>query len=287
MKNNILIILSVFLLTPVHGQSQWLVAEGDGGKLSIQIFDEDFALEGKLIYNTSCTSCHGTPEQGNYTMMSPPPGDISEDRFRVQKDGELLYKIQKGRGSMPAFENSFSEREIWSLVAYMRSFHSGYEQQFPDLEGIEIPQLELSLGYDENVDKLVVRVSDEKTDQAEGVSVRAYVKGMFGNHFLGKALTNEYGIAYIPIDVKLPGDREGYLSVLLKADKGYGNAKLEERIQAASPTQVSSAIEGRHLWSRARKAPIWMIVFFNLIGVGIWSVILFIIVSLRRIRKLQ
>jgi len=289
MKISLLTIIPAFFFASLYlqAQSDWIVAGEEGGKLSIQIFDEDFAQEGKQIYNTACTSCHGMPEQENYTMLSPPPGDISEDRFKNQKDGELLYKIQKGRVSMPAFENSYSEHEIWSIVAYIRSFHSGYEQEFPDLEGIEIPVLAMKLGYDENVDKLVVRVSDEKTDQSEGVNVRAYVKGMFGNHFLGKAITNAYGIAYIPIDSKLPGDEQGYVSVLLKADKGYGNAKLEERIQAAAPTHRTSAIEGRHLWSRASKAPIWMIVFFNLIGIGVWLAMIYIVIALRKIKKLQ
>lgn len=289
MKNKIslLLALSFCISLFANAQSEWIVAEEDGQKLSILPFDEDMALEGRQIYNISCKSCHGSPEQSDFTMMSPSPGDVSEDRFTIQKDGELLYKIQKGRGTMPSFNISYAESEIWTLVAYIRSFHPAYVQEFPDLEGIEIPQLTLELGYDENVDQLVIRVSDEKTDMSEGVSVKAYVQGMFGNHFLGSALTNEYGLAYITIDSKLPGDKEGYVDVLLKASKGYGNARLEERIQAAAPTVRTNILEGRHLWSRARKAPIWMIVFFNLIGFGIWAFIVVILIGLRKIKKLQ
>lgn len=289
MKNRILFILpAIFCGTMLlSAQTQWEVPEEAHEKLSIQVFDEDIELEGQLIYSISCTSCHGTPTEANFTMMSPPPGDISEERFIIQKDGDLLYKIQKGRGSMPAFENTYSEPEIWSLVAYMRSFHEGYTQLFPNLEGIEIPVLALELGYDENVDKLVIRISDDKSEQSEGVTVKAYVKGLFGNHFLGTELTNEYGLAYVPIDAKLPGDEEGYVNVIIKASKGYGTAKLEERIQAASPTTYTSIVEGRHIWSRARKAPIWMIIMFNLIGAGIWACIVFILFELRKIKKLQ
>ena len=289
MKNSITLILILFISNTfvISAQTPWPVPEEFVQKLSIQIYDEEIEQEGKQIYRRSCTSCHGTPTEGNFTLMSPTPGDVSEERFIIQKDGELLYKIQKGRGTMPAFENSFSEAELWSLVAYIRSFHPGYIQEFPDLEGIEIPKLTLQLEYDENVDKLVIHVSDDKNELSEGVNIKAYVKGMFGNHFLGNAVTNEYGIAYVGIDALLPGDEEGYVTVLVKASKGYGAAKLEERIQAATPTIKTSIIEGRHLWSRAKQAPIWMIVMFNLIGVGIWLAMIFILVELRKIKKLQ
>jgi len=289
MNNKLILLILIWFCTAVniYAQSDWEIPDEAGKKLSIQLFDEDIQQEGKQIYTTSCVSCHGTPSQADYTMMAPPPGDISEDRFKIQTDGELLYKIQKGRGSMPAFENTYSENEIWSLVAYMRGFHSGYSQEFPNLKGIEIPKLALNIGYDENVDKLVIKVSDDKNEKSEGVNIKAYVKGMFGNHYLGKAMTNEFGIAYVDIDANLPGDEQGFVTVLIKANKGYGNAKQEERIQAARPTINTSVIEGRHLWSRAKRAPIWMIVIFNLIGIGIWATILYIIIGLRKIKKLQ
>jgi hypothetical protein len=290
MKNRLFILAGIFLLNISAisiAQGDWEVPESDKGKLSLLMFDEDIAFEGNQIYAVSCISCHGNPTQANYTIMSPPPGDVSEERFQIQVDGELFYKIQKGRGAMPSFENSYSENEIWTMVAYIRSFDENYVQLLPDLEGIEIPVLELLLGYDENVDKLVVKISDDKNDKSAGVTVKAYIKGLFGNHFLGKVESNEEGIAYFDIDAKIPGDEEGFVDVIVKASKGYGSAKVEEKIQAGLPSVFVSITEGRHLWSTAKKAPIWMIVIFNLIGAGIWIVIIYILFGLRKIRKLQ
>ncbi len=271
----------------IFSQENWEVPENEKEKLSIRIFDEELRLDGQRIYNLSCVSCHGSPTQANFTMMVPSPGDVASGRFQQQPDGELFYKIQKGRGPMPSFENTYAEDEIWSLIAYIRSFHKGYQQQMPNLEGIEIPQLEIELGYDENVDKLVVKVSDDKNEFSENVAVKGYVKGMFGNHFLGKAETNEFGIAYIDIDANLPGDSDGKVMVLIKATKGYGSARLEQKIAAARQTISKSVIEGRHLWSKAKKAPWWMIIAFNMIGIGIWGTIIYIIIGLRKIKKLQ
>lgn len=282
----ILIFQALFCLQ-LSAQEEWLVPASESERLSIQLFDEDIQQEGKQIYSTSCISCHGNPTQENYTRMAPPPGDVSSELFQTQSDGDLLYKIKKGRGSMPSFENSFSENELWSLVAYMRGFHEGYIQERPNMEGIEIPVLVLGISYDENVDKLVVKVTNEEQESMDGVSVKGFIKGMFGNFMLGKTQTNELGIAYFDIDSKIPGDKDGFITVIVKASKGYGAAKTEERVQAAAPTVNVSAIAGRHLWSTAKKAPWWQIIAFNLMGVGVWLVILYILIGLRKIKKLQ
>lgn len=289
MRNIFLPVLFLPLLSAgiLHAQSAWQVPDEAQQKLSIRTFDGDMERAGQQIYQEACMSCHGTPGQGDFTMMVPPPGDIAEDRFHSQPDGALFYKIGKGRDAMPSFENTLSEDEIWSLIAYIRSFHEGYVQKMPDLEGIEIPVLELDLGYDENVDKLVVKVADSARGIVAGANVRAYIKGMFGDHYLGKDQTNEFGVAYVDIDASLPGDSEGFVTVLIKADLGYGRASLTQEIMAAKPAQNIPVTAGRHLWSPARKAPVWMIVIFNLIGIGVWATIFYIIFGLRKIRKLQ
>ncbi len=268
-------------------QEKWLVPEANNDMLSILIFDEDTQLEGKLIYTRSCRSCHGDPTKKDFTIMSPSPGDVASDLYQDQTDGSLFYKIQKGRGPMPSFENAFSEEEIWSLVSYIRSFNPEYQQKLPNLEGIEIPNLTLHISYDENIDKLVVKVTSDSLEVMADASVKAYIQGMFGKYPLGSEMTNELGIAYFHIDSKIPGDTEGYLDILVKTYKDYGTAKYAGKIQAGNPTIRKSAIEGRHLWSAAKKAPIWMIIIFNMMGIGIWGVIIYVIFGLRKFKKLS
>ncbi|MEN8229199.1 MAG: hypothetical protein ABFS38_13660, partial [Bacteroidota bacterium] len=190
-------------------------------------------------------------------------------------------------GSMPSFEKAFAEEEIWSLVSYIRSFNPDYQQKLPNLEGIEIPNLALNIGYDENIDNLVVKVRSDTPEPMADASVKAYVLGMFGKYPLGSERTNELGIAYFPIDSKIPGDADGYLDVQVKAIKDYGTAKFVGRVRAGTPTIKKSAIEGRHLWSTPRKAPVWMIIIFNIIGIGIWAAIIYILIGLRKLKKLQ
>jgi len=283
-KSLLLICLCTLLVANAYAQSDWEVPAKEQEKVSFIMFDDDMILEGSIAYENSCTSCHGTPGLDDYMPMAPTPGDPASDQFQKQTDGALFYKIKAGREAMPKFEDVFADDEIWNLVAYIRSFNKDYKQPVPDLEGIVIPKYNLKLAFDENVDKLVVKVFSEEIPQA-GVDVAAFVKGMFGKLLLGKTQTNELGIAYLDVDPKLPGDEEGKLHIMVKATKGYGLAKLNQDMKIVKPSIRKSAIEGRHIWSTDKMAPIWLKVSFFFTVFGIWIVMFFIVLGLRNINK--
>ena len=285
-KNILILCLFGFMLSPVcFGQDEWIAPESEKENVSIFTFDEEFSRSGEVLYNNSCLSCHGDPTQSNYTPMVPPPGDVADTKIQNQTDGELYHKIIKGRGAMPGFEDALSAEEVWSLIAYFRSFNETYEQPVPNLEGIEIPVLTLQLGYDDNVDKLVVKVFDEAEKPFADASVSAFVKGFFGNLLLGKSQTNDAGIAYFDVDSKLPGDLDGKIEVLVKASKSYGSVKEVQELEMVEPTLHANIIEGRHLWSVSKKAPIWLMSIFIMTLVSIWGAIFFILIGLRKIKK--
>ncbi|SMO90205.1 Cytochrome C oxidase, cbb3-type, subunit III [Saccharicrinis carchari] len=288
-KNIIIITLATILLPcmVVKAQEAWVVPDAAKEEVSIFTFDEEFARAGEVIYNNACTSCHGDPTQGNFTPMAPPPGDVASEIFQNQPDGALFHKIAIGRGSMPGFGDALSTEEIWSLVAYIRSFNEDYKQPVPDLEGIEIPVLTLKLSFDDNVDKLVVKVFNDEGEGVPGASVSAFVKGLFGNMLLGKVQTNQLGISYFDVDYKLPGDSEGNIEMLVKASKGYGSIKKVQKLNITEPNVAESLIAGRNLWSTAKKTPIWLIAIFTISLISIWGAIAYVVLGLRKIKKLK
>jgi len=268
----------------VNAQSDWEVTAEENEIISFFMFDEDMINEGGMIYENSCTSCHGMPGEDDYMAMAPSPGDPAAEKFQAQTDGSLFHKIKLGRGSMPSFGDVFADDETWNIVAYIRSFNENYKQPIPDLGGVEIPKYTMKLDFDENVDKLVVKVFSKEIPQA-GVDVSAFVKGMFGKFLLGKTQTNELGIAYLDVDPDMPGDEEGMLHVMVKATKGYGLAKLNQKMKMVQPVVRQSAIEGRHIWSTDKMAPIWLKVSFFFTIFGVWIVLFFIVFGLRNINK--
>ena len=276
---------AIVISTSVAAQDEWEVPDNEKENVSILMFDEEFEIAGQIIYDNSCKSCHGNPTQDDFTAMMPSPGDIASDIFQNQADGELFYKIKSGRGSMPNFEDALGQDEIWDLVAYIRSFNENYEQPKPNLEGIVIPIIQMQLSYDENVDKLVVKTLDENGNPMLDVVVKAYVKGTFGNFLLGKNRCNELGIAYFDVDSKMPGDENGNLEVIVKASKGYGTAKINQKMALVEPVTHVSIIEGRHLWSVAKKAPYWLIFAFLSMVIGIWGAIIYVVIGLVKLKN--
>lgn len=280
----ILLCLCFLAVANVNAQSDWQVTAEEDKSLSPFLFDDDMILEGRVIYENSCTSCHGTPGQDDFTPMAPSPGDPASNQFQAQSDGALFHKIKLGRGAMPKFEDAIADDELWNLVAYIRSFNADYKQELPNMEGVVIPEYTMKLAFDENIDKLVVKVFSNEIAQPE-INVSAFVKGTFGKYLIGKALTNELGIAYLDVDPELPGDEEGKLDILVKATKGFGRAKIDANMVMAKPTIKKSAIEGRHIWSNDKNAPIWLKVSFFVTIFGVWFVLFFIVIGLRGIKK--
>lgn len=286
-KKYMIYLLSLLICASfINAQEKWEVPEKEKKKISFRRFDDDMLNEGRMLYDVSCLSCHGNPTQADFTLMVPSPGDPGAEKIQNQTDGELFYKILTGRNLMPKFEEAYSEDEIWSIIAYFRSFNEKYKQPLPDLTGIYVPEYVIKLGYDDNVDKLVVKITD-KNKPASDVNVNAYIKAMFGKFLLGKLQTNKNGIAYFDVDSELPGDEEGNLEVIVKATKGYAYAKTTAKMKMATPTINKSAIEGNHLWSAGKDAPTWIKSTFYVVLIGIWLIMLYVVFSLRKLKKLN
>lgn len=281
----ILIFLIAFSI-PIHSQELWSVPNEDGKKISPALFTDEMKQEGATIYENACVSCHGNPGMQNYAKLSPSPGDVGSDKFQNQSDGSLFYKIRKGRGVMPSFENNFSEEETWNLIAYLRQTNKNYVQATPVATGEKMALLNAKLGYDDNVQKLVVKVTADSLPEA-GIKVAAYVKSSFGMYALKKESTNKLGIAYIEIDHDLPADSTGKMVFYAKISKGASTLKVTDTLLVAEPRIITSVIDGRHLWSTSENAPIWLKVIFWSSLITIWGTIIYIVFGLLRINKLK
>ncbi|MEN8115603.1 MAG: cytochrome c [Bacteroidota bacterium] len=286
MRNLILTIIVCAIPVILMAQNEWIIPEADLQKISPYIFEDDVVNSGEIIYENSCISCHGTPTKNNPMVFVPSPGDPASEKFQNQTDGSIYYKISNGRGGMPAFAETFAEEEIWGLIGYFRSFNENYEQPEFDYGDEVLAELALGLSYDENVDKLVVKVTSNG-EHKEGIEVSSWVVGLFGKFPLGVESTNNSGIAYFSVDPTLPGDEEGNITVQVRAQQGYSIEKINQKMKLVNPTEKTSLIEGRHLWSPALKAPWWLIIVYNLVVVGIWSIIIYIVIGLFRLKKVS
>jgi mono/diheme cytochrome c family protein len=80
---------------------------------------------GAGLYVGYCLLCHGERGRGDgpwVEKLPTPPADLTEpgllDR---QSDGEIFWKITKGREQMPGFDTQLKEEQRWHLVNYLRA----------------------------------------------------------------------------------------------------------------------------------------------------------------------
>jgi mono/diheme cytochrome c family protein len=84
---------------------------------------------GGQLYQKKCSTCHGTQGLGNGMIsnsLNPSPALLA---YLIQMpmtiDSFLLWSISEGGKefgtSMPAFNDSLSDQEIWQIISYMRA----------------------------------------------------------------------------------------------------------------------------------------------------------------------
>jgi mono/diheme cytochrome c family protein len=79
----------------------------------------------KAIYEDRCARCHGDRGAGDgpdASLYKPLPSRLDDDKTRQMTEGELFWKISKGRRPMPGYSNELTEEQRWQLVNLLRTF---------------------------------------------------------------------------------------------------------------------------------------------------------------------
>jgi len=88
------------------------------------------ASQGHPLFLHYCAACHGVSGDGdgyNAEQLDKEPAELSDLKFISKKKDSQIYRVIKFGGQgvkksqlMPEFGRTLSEKEIWSLVAYVR-----------------------------------------------------------------------------------------------------------------------------------------------------------------------
>lgn len=79
--------------------------------------------KGENVYRTNCSACHGLDARGNegdILGLSTDPPDLLM-RAKHHPQGDLFWKIKKGRKDMPGFEGVLQDNDIWSIIHFLKS----------------------------------------------------------------------------------------------------------------------------------------------------------------------
>jgi len=82
---------------------------------------------GKSLYTQQCATCHGESGLGDGSsarFLQKHPRNLTTSEFQSQTDGEIFWKIDNGNSPMPAFNDMLTEKQMWIVVNYLRTFAS-------------------------------------------------------------------------------------------------------------------------------------------------------------------
>jgi hypothetical protein len=98
--------------------------------------------------------------------------------------------------------------------------------------------------------------------------------------------TDETGTIIVPIDPGIPGVHGDLtIEVVLNESEEYGTLIARITGNLGTPVVDQSTFEERTMWSPGTKTPIFLLLSFNSIMIGIWIIILFLIFNLTKIYK--
>jgi mono/diheme cytochrome c family protein len=121
---SLLIVAFGVMICQAQQQSAEWVAPPEAKKLKNRVSLPGEKIDGiAMIYREKCVSCHGEKGKSNgptSITLSVTPADLADSKVPKMKDGELFWKISKGRPPMPAFESELSETDRWQMVNYVR-----------------------------------------------------------------------------------------------------------------------------------------------------------------------
>lgn len=273
-------------------KSDWEVPADKAERLSPAQFTDENVRAGEAVYNANCVSCHGNPSKKNYIPLVPEPGDPADSKFSLNQDGELLYKLQEGRGAMPSFKATLSTSDLWNVISYMRTFHKDYTQKVAvevvrsGLSGGKV-DVKLSLNKEKNtIEALITEVKPEETKPITGARVKVYAVRYFGQTLIDEEkTTNNDGIVSFMAPSDLPGDSIGNVEVVLKLtdEDAFGEVSKSAVLKVGEPTITKSLIEQRAMWGTVQKAPYWILFTYGIGVLVAWSIIFFIFLQLRNI----
>lgn len=150
--------------------------------------------------------------------------------------------------------------------------------------------IEAKLVTEDSINYISATLVDKSTDSViVGALLRVQVQRLFKPLKIGEEynITDDDGTVVVTIPEGIPGE-DGNLTieVVLNESDAFGTVKALVQAPVGSVKVVDeSKFEKRTMWSPRNKTPLFMLIFPNLLILGVWIIIIYLIINLFKIAK--
>jgi len=194
-----------------------------------------------------------------------------------------------GAAKFPLSENQNSITSVDSNFTFLVRIEN--DPKFSDAETeLTISDANLVAGIEtvDSVNQITATLTDATGQPLAGQPLRVQLQRMFGPLSIGEESyeTDENGAITVPIEEPMPGIN-GVLTfeIVLNESDEYGTVKAIIDAPIGIPIADHSTYDKRTMWSPPSKTPYYLLIFPNLIILGVWVPILILIINLSRISR--
>lgn len=130
----------------------------------------------------------------------------------------------------------------------------------------------------------------EKEIPVEEVEIKFLVQRMFSRLPIGEEFqsTDESGEQLLDFPRDLPGNKKGELTLIAVVEDhdDFGTLEIVKKVNWGVSLIEDSSFDKRTLWSSRDKVPFWLLIFPNLIIIGVWGVLFYLTFQLIKISKI-
>ena len=153
-------------------------------------------------------------------------------------------------------------------------------------------RIKLDTAADKKINAVLVEQKGTEWIPVKGVDMKIAIKRLGGDLNVTEAptfTTDSLGTASADFKlVNLPGDSAGNLVLIARVEDNdiYGNITTEKIVPWGTPSAYVSGFNQRSLFARAGRPPYWLLWMASGITLAVWSVIFYLFLQIRKIKKL-
>ncbi|MBY0436123.1 MAG: hypothetical protein K2U26_18680 [Cyclobacteriaceae bacterium] len=195
----------------------------------------------------------------------------------------------EGKTKFVLNDSSLTKTKEASVFTYVVKIENQSTYEDSETE-INVSDANLSAAVEavDSINQIRATLTDGLGQPLASQSLKVQLQRMYAPLPIGEESyeTDENGSIIVPIDSPMPGiNGELTFEVVLNESETYGTVKALVTAPIGTPIVDQSTFDERTLWSPPSKAPYYLLIFPNLIIIGVWLPILLLIINLFRISK--